>query len=421
MGFFSDFKHEITQTINPSTYRGGIRRLESGEWWYPMGSGKDIKTIDPLTAFMVPEVNAILNKRATAKSNVKIQVVSKRTLEPMENNLSRLLSSPNWFQDQKEFINQSSLFRDLYGNEYLYLMFGIGLKPENTKVLTSLHPKFMKIDYKSQTRYYNETEIPEELRYIYTLGDDKGEFSADQIIHNNDNRVKFSNQNGEMLKGQTKLEGLSMPINNIIGAYEARGVLIRNRGALGILSNAGKDAIGSTLELDSTEKERLQSEYARYGVGEEQFQIIITSMALQWQQMGVDIEKLKLFEEVREDYIKIAESFNYPPELLAKEGSPNLFGDNKKQSRKAWYEDSIIPEVQEWLESLNKKFNTRSKPYTIIGTFDHLPFMQEDIKEKATTFTLVVNGLSRAYQDGAITLEQYQAELNKYGFIETDV
>lgn len=419
MSFKTELKHQVIQTFGNMTR---VRKLESGEYFYPVNIGGGLNNVNYEDAFFVPEVNAILNKRASAKSQMRIEVVNKKTLEPVENNVSALLKNPNWFQSQNEFQNQSSLFRDIFGNEYLYMFFGVGINPERTKVLTSLHPKYMKIKYKSDTPYFQETETPDDLVYEYTLAGKRFPIPGEQIVHNNDNRVQFFQQDEKLLKGQSKLKALTKPINNIILAYGSRGVLIRTRGALGILSNDSRDGLGTALPLDDKETEKLQSEYRRYGVSEDQYQIIITNMALKWQNMAVDTDKLKLFEEVQEDYIKIAEAFNYPPELLARSNSsPNLFGDNKKQSRKAWYEDSIIPESQEWIGSLNAKFETDRKPWTIIGTFDHLPFMATDLKDKGTSLTLVVNGLSKAFADGAISLEEYQEELRKFGFIETDV
>lgn len=413
MGVFNRLKSGYNGFINPSSYRGP--RKVGGDWFYPMGMGKDITEIDKIVAFNIPEVNAILNKRASAHSNIKIQVVNKKTLEPVENNLSALMKNPNWFQSMREFISQANLFHDLYGNEYDYMMFGVGIDPERSKGLYTLDPAHMDIEYKSENRFFQETETPE-IKYIFKLGDKELIIPQEQIIHTNDNRVEITAQNGELLKGSSKLDALAAPLNNIIAAYDARGMLIRNRGALGILSNDSKDGIGSTVALDDTEKQNLQNEYKNYGITDNQWNVIITNMSLKWQKMGVDIASLKLFEEVREDTIKIADSFNLPYELLGSEKGVTFA--NKKEAEKNWYQDSIIPEAQIRIDALNAGFKTENKPYTIIGTFDHLPILQSDIKDRLASFTLATNALSKAYADQAITLDQYQSELMRYGFIE---
>ncbi len=193
--------------------------------------------------------------------------------------------------------------------------------------------------------------------------------------------------------------------------------MIRNRGALGILSNDSKDGIGSTLPIDPTEKSNLQKEYKGYGITGGQNQIIITNMALKWQKMGVDINKLRLFEEVKEDAIKIAEAYNYPPELLVFENSPTLFGENKKQAEKSWYQNSIIPEMQEKISAMNKKFQTEKKSYHIVGSFDHLPIFQKDKNDEASLFSTTVSALSTALSDGVIDSTEYLKELQKRGML----
>lgn len=409
-------KHSTERTFSNNSR--GVRKIGE-EYFYPISSNNhNSQKIDPLKAFLVPEVGSILNKRATAHSSVKLEVVSKQTKKPVINNINKLIINPNWFQSQKEFIKQTNLFRDLFGNEYIYLLFPVGFSPERTKAIYTLPPQFIDIEYKPEAKFYTESEAPDTIKYKFKANGKSTEIDSDQIIHMNDNRVNLDPSNSSLLKGTSKLDSIAMPINNIIAAYEARGVIIRNRGALGILSNDSSDGIGSTMPIDEGEKANLQNEYRNYGISGDQWQIIITNMNLKWQQMAIDFDKLKLFEEVKEDAIKVAEAFNYPPELLGKDGSPNLFGENKSASERAWYENSIIPEAQERIDALNKAFGTESKTFEIVGKFDHLPMFQDDLKAKAATMTLVTNSLSKMYQDGAITLEQYQKELSKMGYIE---
>lgn len=413
MGLINRFKHyAATRAI--SLLSRGIRNIGGGETFYPIGFGKSIGDLDLSTAFLVPEVNAILNKRASAHSSMKLEVVNKNTMEPVDNNLSRLLKNPNWFQAQSEYIKQTNLFHDIYGNEFNYLFFGVGVKPENAKAMYSLMPDRMKVKYKSDESYFMQVEEPD-VNYEYDFNNKRIDIPSDQIIHLNDNRINAKNKD-DLLIGQSKLTALSKPVLNIVAAYEARGIMIRNRGALGILSNDSKDGIGSTLPIDDKEKENLQKEYRNYGITDNQWQIIITSLSLKWQPMGVDVDKLKLFEEVTEDTIKICDSYNFPYELLGSQKGVTYA--NKREAEKGWYQDSIIPEAQERIDAFNQKFQTAGKPYTITGKFDHLPIFQDDRKEMISSFVLVTNALSKALMDGAITLEQYQSELRRHGFIE---
>ena len=95
----------------------------------------------------------------------------------------------------------------------------------------------------------------------------------------------------------------------------------------------------------------------------------------------MNVGDLKLFEETEADTRKICDAFGLPYELLSTEKGTTF--DNKKEAKRQFYQDTIIPEADEWIQALNDFFQTKGKSWSIIGTFDHLPIFQENIKERA--------------------------------------
>jgi hypothetical protein len=79
------------------------------------------------------------------------------------------------------------------------------------------------------------------------------------------------------------------------------------------------------------------------------------------------------------------------------------------------YEATIIPDAQEWVDAMNAAFETEKKSWMIVGSFDQLNIFAENRKERAQSIQLVTGGLSRAFLDGAITLDQYRDELDAMG------
>jgi len=236
---------------------------------------------------------------------------------------------------------------------------------------------------------------------------------SDNIVHLNDNRVKTTLDKKEILKGESKLIALRPAINNIIAAYKTRNKYLVSGGALGILSNASKDGTGGTMKLDSQDKDKLQDDYRKYGTQPGQFSIIISDMALSWQQMTVDLQKLRVFEEVEADFYKCCDSFGISKDLFS--GQRGSTFNNQQNSERRFYESTIIPETAEWLGSLNKYFGLHNESWELRGDYTHLPIFQENVKERGAALQTIVNALSKALEDGAITLEQYQAELKKFG------
>ncbi len=380
----------------------------------------DIGNIFRIRAFVsVPEVNAIFNLRARAAGNMRIIAVDSVTgLEiPTPNDrIIQLINEPNYFQSREELFGQTTLFRDIFGNEVIYAMTPRTIK--NPTGLFTLPYQNITIENNNGSLsgtgpFYLNKQLPKSIVYFYKDSDGrKYPLNSDNLLHLNDNNIK-TNNSVDYLKGMSKLDALQAPIENLIAAYEARNVLIVNRGAIGILSNASKDGIGGAGPMDKKETKRLQQEFKRYGLTKGQWQVIITNLSLSWQQMAIDVDKLKLFEETREDTLKICDAYGTPYEMLS--SIRNTTFDNKKEAQRQWYRDTIIPEANTRIAGINRKFKLAERGYRLVPKFDHLPIFETERKERAQSLLLTVNALTKALEDEAISIEQYQLELKKFG------
>jgi len=335
---------------------------------------------------------------------------------PIEDDLISLLRNPNYFQSKEELFAQTSLFKDIFGNEYLYAQRPVGMK-KITGMFT-LPSQSVKIEQLrsislNESPFFLRKAMQDSLQYIYCDVDgSKYVISKDNLLHLNDNNIR-NNTPENFYLGISRLDALSAPISNIRAAYEARNVLIENRGAIGILSNASKDGIGGVAPMNKGEREKVQAAFQGYGITKGKSPVIITNLALQWSQMAVDVEKLKLFEECIEDTIKICDAYGVPIEMLSL--IRNTTFNNKASAQVQFYRDTIIPDANVRVAGINKKFDTKSRGYTLIASFNHLPIFETERKERAQTLFISVNALSKALADGAIDLQLYKQELSKLG------
>lgn len=385
--------------------------IEERDFIIPMGVASSMawgsNELKHLKDYMeVPEVAAIINMKARAFASMNLQAVSKSTGLPVSVNEARIIKTPNYFQSQKEFLMQTKLFQEIFGNEILYFLKGVGMPVSR---MFTLPPINVDIDETGRNPYWLEKEFPESVKYHIDWNGRRIELNNDEICHINNAKAKVLSD--DVYWGESPMRALQAPIANIRAAYEARNVLIENRGALGILSNNSADGMGATMPLLAEEKDELQTDYKRFGLSKEKWQIIITSLNLKWQQMSVDIDKLKLFEEVKADTEQICDAYGVPFELLANQKGTTF--ENRKSAEKAFYTGTIIPEAEEWAGALNRKFNTENKSWEVIAMFDHLDIFAENQKDRAQSIAVLINGLSKALADGAITLDQYQKELQK--------
>jgi len=378
--------------------------------FYPLVTPDLWAQFDYLKSFnTVPELNAVISLKARTMSNGRLKTVNEKNEEV--DLLPDVLKKPNWMQDQKEFIRQSKLFHEIYGNEYIYSLSPVGFGWDRTKALYSLPPNLINQEYDENQPFWSWAEQPQNIKYWFEQDGYKYPLDVNQILHLNDNNVTIMEPNGKnILKGESKMKSLGAAIKNIKMAYESRGIILKYRGALGILSNQSTDGVGAGLPLEDKEIKDVQDKYNQYGGLDGQFQVIITSANLRWQQMSVNPDKLGLFQETEEDFNKILDSYGVPSEMFTRQKGATF--ENQNQARKSLYESTIIPEANEWCMALNSKFFPDSK-IKIVADFSHLPIFQEDIKLRSETLNNMVTALSKALQDQAITIDEYKAELQR--------
>lgn len=401
---FKTVKFIVGQSFGPSE----VPEKMGASYFYPLTYADNIFGGNQfLNDFLeVPEVNAILNIRARAMASGRMNVVSKETGKPAAANesLVRILRRPNWFQGQQEYWRQSSLWRDIFGNEYLYFLTPVGMA-NSFKGMFTLDPAAVKIKYKQDDPYFM-TADNEAVSYTYKLGSKEIPLDKASLIHLNDNRV----QRSKILEGTSKLKALQPAIANIRAAYEKRNIALRM--PIGILTNAATDAMGSGVPMIGDEKDTVQNDLKRHGPVP-----ILTSLALNYESMNIDARKMGLFEETVEDTGRICDAYGVPYKILssAKAGTLNVGGGELREAKKQMYEEGIIPDSDEKMNALNNYLQTEKRSWQVVTTFDHLPVFSENVKERAISFKQMVEALSKALADRVITIEQYQAELLKFG------
>lgn len=362
----------------------------------------------------VPEVNTVINYRAWAQSLVQLQVISKETKKPAPDNnpIVKLLKNPNFFQGQKELWRQTEIFRCIFGNEYLYFLSPFGVS-SRVKAMFTLPPQFTKIDYPINSQpFYLNTEFPPGIKHSYYWNGKWFPIPNEMILHLNDNNADQKPDN--YLSGTSKLLPLQSNIQNIRAAYQARNVILENYGALGILSNNSKDGTGSAGPMTGPEKEKLQKEYKKkFGIQKKQWQLIITSLNLKYQKINTDLDKLRVYKETEEDFKMVCNEYGTPFELF-QGGKDGLFGEDKERVEKQFFQNTVIPTSQERIHAVSDYLIPGDSVFRLIGTFDHLPIFQDDIKERTEALNTLVGALNVMLTDGAITLDDYKKELEKF-------
>ena len=368
-----------------------------------------------------PVVQAIVNIKAEAFANMRFKVKDLKTkeiylLEDYEDDdgkLKKLLSRPNPLQTGSEWLRQLKVNYEVFGNGYVYGMVPVGWENNFTyqdiEVMNNLPPYCIS---PVLTGNWLTATTKEEIIQHYVLknfNNTTKELNTNSVMHFNNVNIQFD-QN--FTSGKSDLLALKMPITNIFKAYEARNVLLENRGPQGAWTSEKKDDAMGSIPMNDKEILAVQQAFSNYGILENQYLNVISPMPLKFQKTGFSTKELMLFEEVESDAIAIAVSKGVP-ELLVKYYIKGGTFENLDASEKRLYDSTIIPETNDFMSNFNYFFNTESLGIELIGSYDHLNILQSNKKEEAETVDKNSQAADRDFRTGIITVNQYLARIDE--------
>ena len=349
-------------------------------------------------------LKAIVNRMALVIANVKLWILDDagNDVSDKYKDLATLLKRPNFIQTWPEFIQQLDVYRQLYGEAFIYASVPIGFNNANANALWVLNPLF--IDIESNGRLYDQSDIENiGLRYIFNCSGQRRELDPSNVLH-----IKDVNQNIDFspndLRGSSRLLGLETSLANIIQAEEAIYTMNRDRGAIGILSNDQKD-ISGTIPLTDDEKESLRNQYqSLYGLSARQAKVIITNASLKWQSISFNVKDLMLLEGIEKNIQLIADALGYPYDLLST--SKGVTYENKAEAKKLLYQDSIIPIANLYAEKLTGFFGLENAK--IEFDFSDIECLKKSEKEAAETLYQLNQAMQTAYNNGVISRAEWR-------------
>lgn len=353
-----------------------------------------------------PPVSAIINRKAQAFVNGKIWILEvdddKVSEKPAAKEMARIMQRPNPLQSWKDFEAQLYIYMQLFGFAICLPIKPFGFKDKlATSSMWNIPAHW--IDFDATQEKFNAnggialTEIVITYNGVTTI------LQISDLIIIRDFTPSFHNHSFLTFPG-SKLNAVDYAINNVIGAYESRNVLINYRGALGILSGDGGTGQYTPIPMTKDQKETLQRDFKRYGLKNRQFQVILTSAQLKWQQMGYATKDLMLMEEVQESTIQICGNLNFPPFIL---GLAKTTYNNMDAAEKDLYQNATIPDAESIYEQLSDWFELKAKYGIYLSKdYSHIPVLQEDKESQGRAMSYMTQSLDLQWKNDWITLNR---------------
>jgi hypothetical protein len=365
---------------------------------------------DYLTAYnQCPPLKAIISKRSKAFNAGRTIIRNIETKQPSrgQSDIKKLLRRPNVLQNESQFFAQQNHYIDLFGYCPVLTIQPSGY--QGTDVFSSLWnipPWLFDITYTNKWLKQNKLEGIYDKYFIFWNGDQyELDFKSLKFIF--DDGIGTENDTNLTIP-DSRLVGMDYIISNIMAGYKSRNTLITKRGAIGILSNEAKDESGNVAMLPAL-KNDLQTDFARYGLTGQPYQIIITDATLKWQQMGVPTKDLLLFEEETANIERLCDAYGWPVELIAR--GKDVTYDNKLQARKDLFQNTIIPESDSRMQQFSRIFYPEDSNVEIAKDYSEVPVLQDDRKTKAETRTAINVYCQIEYNAGLMSKNDWLEEL----------
>lgn len=345
----------------------------------------------------IPQLKAVIDRKASMFANMELKLIDKNTGEVIEDkDLIKLIDNPNPLQSQNDWLRQFKMQEQVYGNQFIYKN-----KPSRlTKypvTLFNISPRYVK-PYSSGKIWDQVNMVDIILKYeYYELGKER-DFKTEEILYSRLNDLD------NPIIGCSPILSLKFPLTNTKLAYEYRNVIMSEKGAIGLLANESKDSMGS-VPLTTEEKTRIESQYRNdYGIGLDQKKILITDASLKWTPMTYPTKDLLLFEEVDANHITIVDHFGLNINMFS---SKNATFENVKNSIIQVYQDTIIPEADQFTQNLGK-FIGIPENTKLIASYEHLSILKENKQKGMAAIQSMIQALNQAVQSGLLSAAQAQ-------------
>ena len=314
-------------------------------------------------------VYAITNLIATLASDIKIDVVkiSNNGDEEIikEGEVYDFHLNPNHKESYKEYAYKAVLFQLLLGNTFEHPIESIGFSGVKETYLLYQSNLDIQVDYNITGAYPTS--------YQYTIGGKTYNLTPDDVIQT---KTLTSDVNSAYpTLGISPLQAAYKTLSASNDILEADASLIKNRGAIGMLTDRSLDGI--TMEEAESVNDSLKK---RIGGAGNFGSIKTTNANLDFLKFSMSPADLKILES---GVMKLRD-------LCSVYGvSSNLFNDpqsstynNIKEDNKRLYTNGVIPVLERFIDSRNKnfisQFNDDRFSYKLVINTSDIESLQED-------------------------------------------
>lgn len=351
-------------------------------------------------AMQVPHLNTIITTGAELFSLMEIKHFNKNKEEiPFEQSkVLQFLRQPNPLQIQEQYLHEFYVMNGVYNKTFQYKIQALSFD-KIPKAMWLLPSGWMKIN--ATGKLYRQTDINEIIEGYEMLDSTNSTFEVDKVIYMSEGI------GNNVLDPISKIHANIIPLSNIVASLKSRNIIVTERGTIGMLSPEGfnKDSDG-ILPNDSEEAKRIRQEYQnQYHLDSRGGHVMVSQTPLKWTPLTYDINQLGLAEGMEEDFATLVNAFRHDRDIYSSVKGATF--ENKAAGLRATIQNGMQPLADKLMRQLTKHLIEEGTGEYLEANYNYLPYMQADELKKSTSNQIEGLRLSKLYQDGVITIEQY--------------
>lgn len=346
--------------------------LRNSSSWFVKMFGHEASSGERVTvnsALGVPTVFRCINIRANAIAMLPFQTF-KRTNKGRERDrnhaVAKLLErQPNPYQGPFKFKHLAETHRNLWGNAYINIEWGVDGKP---KALWLLNPSVTEPYLDIDTNF---------LWYLTTLPNgEQVKIPYHDIIH-------LTTLSTDGLKGKTPIQIARESIGSSQAAQKFKGKFFKH-GAV----NSGFLKIPGMLNKEAKEKIRDEWEKANTGIDNAQ-RVAILDAGLEFQSLSMPLKDAQFIEAMRFDRAEIANIYDIPLHMVNELDRATY--SNIEQENLSFLQNTINPSLVQYQEEFaNKLFTEREhSKYYINVNLDMI--LRADTKTRGEFYKIMLD------------------------------
>lgn len=273
-----------------------------------------------------PTVRACIDAKARAATDCPI-IATKNGENEEKHPLLDLMRKPNPIQSWGALLKELLINYDISGEAILYVN-RVGRMVE----LISLRPDWVTISS------YN-AGMP--ATYLYSGGDEGNQYSK---IYQASEIVIFKHYNPlDRWRGLSPLASCAFAIDTLNSYAESNKATLDN--------GVTPSGLLSAPDMEDDVFERMKSRFNEQYAGKDKSgKPMVLTGGLEWTQTGISPREMEYINGKRANELDVCRALRVPPQMVGIEGSQTFA--NYEQARAAFYEDEVIPTVNELLSEI---------------------------------------------------------------------